>query len=140
MPSTPLVLTSGVLVVLITFLLLKTKRKTPVAPYPPGPKPIPILGNVRDLTAKELWLPAARWAKEYGGLHLSSGCERAGTARRALLLRETTFHALSTHMSGYMRPLLYFLSSMQRSTLTQVLRRCCLSSYFWHRIGLPEQP
>lgn len=36
-------------------------------PYPPGPKPLPIFGNVRDLTAKELWLRAEKWAKEYGG-------------------------------------------------------------------------
>ncbi|KAH7890271.1 cytochrome P450 [Phlebopus sp. FC_14] len=42
-----------------------TKPKAP-APYPPGPKPLPVLGNIRDLTAKELWLVAEKWAKEYG--------------------------------------------------------------------------
>ncbi|KAF9479201.1 cytochrome P450 [Pholiota conissans] len=36
--------------------------------YPPGPKPLPILGNVRDLTAKELWLPAEGWAREFGDI------------------------------------------------------------------------
>lgn len=33
---------------------------------PPGPKPVPVLGNVRDFQAKELWLPAMNWAKQYG--------------------------------------------------------------------------
>ncbi|KAF9218869.1 cytochrome P450 [Gyrodon lividus] len=42
-----------------------TKTKPPV-PYPPGPKPLPILGNVADLTTKELWLVAEKWAKAYG--------------------------------------------------------------------------
>ncbi|KAF9262341.1 cytochrome P450 [Marasmius fiardii PR-910] len=34
--------------------------------YPPGPKPLPILGNVRDFTPKEFWLPVTKWAKKYG--------------------------------------------------------------------------
>ena len=68
--STPLVLTSGAFVVLFAFLLLKAKRRTPLGPYPPGPKAIPLLGNLRDLTAKELWLPANKWAKEYGAFDL----------------------------------------------------------------------
>ena len=38
----------------------------PSAPLPPGPKPVPILGNVANLTPKELWLSAEQWAKQYG--------------------------------------------------------------------------
>ncbi|KAF9264300.1 cytochrome P450 [Marasmius fiardii PR-910] len=34
--------------------------------YPPGPKPLPILGNVGDFTSKEFWLTVTKWAHEYG--------------------------------------------------------------------------
>jgi hypothetical protein len=27
---------------------------------------VPLLGNIRELTAKELWLPAQQWAKQHG--------------------------------------------------------------------------
>ncbi|KAF9531320.1 cytochrome P450 [Crepidotus variabilis] len=41
-------------------------------PYPPGPKPLPILGNVLDIKPKELWVQALRWAELYGPItHLS---------------------------------------------------------------------
>lgn len=33
---------------------------------PPRPKPIPVLGNIHDLTTKELWITATQWVKEYG--------------------------------------------------------------------------
>ncbi|EKM53298.1 uncharacterized protein PHACADRAFT_163592 [Phanerochaete carnosa HHB-10118-sp] len=42
--------------------------KSDKLPVPPGPKPVPILGNVLDLTAKELWLRATGWAKQYGDI------------------------------------------------------------------------
>ncbi|KAI0056348.1 cytochrome P450 [Artomyces pyxidatus] len=44
---------------------LKSSRTSPL---PPGPKPWPVLGNIKDLTAKEFWLPATQWAKQYGDI------------------------------------------------------------------------
>ncbi|KAF9269728.1 cytochrome P450 [Marasmius fiardii PR-910] len=38
------------------------------AVLPPGPKPLPILGNILDLTPRELWLRATSWAKIYGDI------------------------------------------------------------------------
>ncbi|KAI9567804.1 cytochrome P450 [Boletus coccyginus] len=55
------------LVVTLSYALYRRlTRPKPPAPFPPGPKPLPVLGNVADLTSKELWLQAERWAKQYG--------------------------------------------------------------------------
>ena len=51
---------------LVALYIWFRKSKVSTAPLPPGPKPLPVLGNIRDLTSKELWLPATQWAKEYG--------------------------------------------------------------------------
>lgn len=56
----------GLLAALYVWLQLSNpKRKDAV---PPGPKPLPVVGNVLDLTAQELWLRAAQWAKQYGDI------------------------------------------------------------------------
>jgi len=51
---------------LAVWFLWQRKSKAQAGPLPPGPTPVPILGNVRDLTAKELWLVATKWAKQFG--------------------------------------------------------------------------
>lgn len=50
----------------VFLLYLRFRKSNAVGPLPPGPKPIFALGNIRDLTKKELWLQARKWAKEYG--------------------------------------------------------------------------
>ena len=57
---------------LVLFLWFR-KPKVSRASLPPGPKPLPLLGNILDLTLKELWLPAFEWAKQHGtGIPTSS--------------------------------------------------------------------
>ncbi|KAJ7035208.1 cytochrome P450 [Mycena alexandri] len=50
--------------VLVTLLVRRWKSSS--GALPPGPRPVPILGNVLDLQAKELWLVAEKWAKKFG--------------------------------------------------------------------------
>ncbi|KAF9462350.1 cytochrome P450 [Collybia nuda] len=51
-----------------TFLLsiLNSKRRSKDVSLPPGPKQIPILGNITDFAHKELWLTVTNWARKYG--------------------------------------------------------------------------
>jgi len=57
----PLALT--IATVLVTACLVWNRRR---AAFPPGPIPIPFIGNVFNLTAKELWVRATEWAEHYG--------------------------------------------------------------------------
>ncbi|KIJ62886.1 hypothetical protein HYDPIDRAFT_114010 [Hydnomerulius pinastri MD-312] len=48
--------------------LLKLQRSSNASslPYPPGPKPLPLLGNVLHLNKSEPWLSYTEWSKKYG--------------------------------------------------------------------------
>jgi hypothetical protein len=45
------------------YMLLRRKRRHP---YPPGPKSLPLIGNLRDVPFKYQWLTYERWGRETG--------------------------------------------------------------------------
>ena len=42
------------------------RRRTRGLPFPPGPKPMPIIGNVLDMPDSYEWETAMEWGKKYG--------------------------------------------------------------------------
>ncbi|KAG1821681.1 cytochrome P450 [Suillus subaureus] len=75
-----MLLTMPHLLISSTFLLLtsisirvwKQRRLWRGLPLPPGPKRLPILGNVFDLNVYEPWLTYTNWAKKYGDIVYST--------------------------------------------------------------------
>jgi hypothetical protein len=47
------------------YVLLRRKRRHPF-PFPPGPKGLPLIGNLRDLPSKYQWLTYEKWGREIG--------------------------------------------------------------------------
>ncbi|CCM02682.1 uncharacterized protein FIBRA_04788 [Fibroporia radiculosa] len=49
-----------------SLFFLWTQLIKPQRTLPPGPKPLPLVGNITNLTIKELWLRVTQWAQQYG--------------------------------------------------------------------------
>ena len=49
---------------LVFFRLFRLSSFTP--PLPPGPKPLPLIGNALDVPMGRPWLVFTQWAKHYG--------------------------------------------------------------------------
>jgi hypothetical protein len=44
------------------------RRRRSKYPFPPGPRPDPIIGNLRQMPTEYQWVTWAEWAKQYGPL------------------------------------------------------------------------
>ncbi|KAJ3760026.1 cytochrome P450 [Lentinula raphanica] len=48
------------------YLYNRSGKRADTVRLPPGPKPLPLIGNILDLTSKELWIKATSFAQTYG--------------------------------------------------------------------------
>ena len=55
----------GLLAVFTAFLLFRFLTKRSGAAHPPGPKGLPIVGNLYDVPSSSEWLAYQRWAREF---------------------------------------------------------------------------
>lgn len=49
-------------------IILRFLTKGPPAPLPPGPRALPIIGNLLDMPKDHEWVKFSEWAKQYGDL------------------------------------------------------------------------
>ena len=48
------------------YLVKRVLTKKPSAPFPPGPKGMPLVGNIADMPSVKPWLTFAQWGQKYG--------------------------------------------------------------------------
>lgn len=54
------------LVFLATIRSIRDYRRRGGLSYPPGPRPLPIIGNIRDVPSRFPWLVYTQFSKTYG--------------------------------------------------------------------------
>jgi hypothetical protein len=56
----------AVLLFLVAIRAIRDYQRRKGLPYPPGPRPLPILGNVLDIPKQFPWLAYSKFSKKYG--------------------------------------------------------------------------
>ncbi len=84
--------------VAVYFVWLGLQQKSRRLALPPGPKGLPVIGNLRDMTLTGLWFEARKWAKQYGQFHFLRHVRH-----RARLLTVFSAHR-RTGIPEYIRP------------------------------------
>lgn len=57
-----------VLIVIALLCYARLRCKASVHMYPPGPRPLPIIGNMLDFPRRNEAMTYAKWATEYGSI------------------------------------------------------------------------
>ena len=67
-----LFLSGGIVLLVFLFWMFASERgaKSRGLPFPPGPKPLPLVGNLHQVNTAEPWLTYTAWKKTYGKLDL----------------------------------------------------------------------
>ncbi|OCH90317.1 cytochrome P450 [Obba rivulosa] len=66
--------TVALAVVFLLVLRFAFRQRSPLSrlPLPPGPPPLPLVGNIKDVPTSHEWITYAEWAKTYGDvMHIS---------------------------------------------------------------------
>lgn len=67
------------LLILGVVLLKKVFSRLSAAPLPPGPRRLPLLGNLLDMPTSQEWLTFANWGKKWGTLFIFLSYQYAPT-------------------------------------------------------------
>lgn len=69
------------------FIALRIKFRPRRLPLPPGPKGLPLVGNVLDMPKEQEWLTFAKWGEKWGKVsRMIKPCSIADCQRRRYLL------------------------------------------------------
>ena len=71
-------------------------------PLPPGPKGLPVIGNVLDMQYPEMWEAARKWGEKYGAAHcrqFTQFCHADSTA--GPLVRVEAFGTSLVYVNSY---------------------------------------
>ncbi|KAG2095906.1 cytochrome P450 [Suillus discolor] len=101
------------------YLVKQTVIKKNPAPYPPGPRGWPLIGNVLDMPRIKAWITFTKWGKKYGDI---THIEVLGRHIIVLNSVKTAMDMMDSKSTLYSdRPVLPMAGELQRKNLHRVI-------------------